>query len=607
MTENVSSQPPTATPVVAEVSPLPPWITTLVQTHCSSCHSATKPEGGLQIDDLLRQPFENQAARHWHAVLQRLSNEEMPPPDKSTLSKEDRARWVGWLQGEFQRLTDNGPARPTLRRMNRAEYINSVQALTGVLLQPENVIDDVISSGFDTDAAELNLSPPLLQRYVQIARTIAVELRTKNAKIPEQKVALFGHAPDADQVEAEALRRLQPFATAAFRRPVVDDKLNRLAKIVVDKVAAGQTFDDGMQLAVQAVLCSPQFLLIMDLEAPADDFALASKLSYFLWSGPPDTPLLQLAEKNELRTGDQLREQVTRMLKDPKSRGLADQFGGQWLGTRELGVMQPDEEVFPQYSPLLEASMREETHLYFDHVLRTNKSILTFLDSDFTFVNEPLAAMYGIPNVKGNVFRKVQLKPTQHRGGVLTQASMLSITSDGVRSSPVIRGVWILENILGDPPAPPPADVPDLETDTRGTKTIREELKLHRNVESCNSCHRKIDPLGFALENYDAIGQWRTHYATAAPPLIPVDNLGEFPDGTKVVGAPQLKRVLLDRKHDFTRCLTEKLLAYGCSRKVDFRDRETVEQIVAAVEADGYKIQTLVQAIVHSPAFRGTE
>lgn len=562
------------------------------------------------MDELVLRPLTDQSVKHWQQVLERLSNQDMPPPEKSSLSKEDRERWVGWVRGEIQLVMDHGPARPTVRRMNRAEYINSVQALTGVFMPADQVVDDVVGSGFDTDAAELNLSPALLQRYVKLGREVAVELRTQTKPLPGQAVSPFGSSQGLDsvvQAEEEATRRLRLFATAAFRRPVEEDKLKRLVRIVVDKVSGGQSFDDGMQPAVQAVLCSPQFLLLSDLEEVKDDYALASKLSYFLWSGPPDDTLLKLAEKGELRTGENLREQVTRMLRDPKSRGLADNFGGQWLGTRELGVMQPDEEVFPQYSPLVEASLREETHLYFDHLLRSNLSIEKFLDSDFAFVNEPLAALYGIPNIKGNVFRKVTLKPTQHRGGVLTQGTMLSITSDGVRSSPVVRGVWILENILGDPPPPPPADVPDLEADTRGTKTIREELARHRHIESCNSCHRKIDPLGFALENYDAIGQWRTHYAAASPPQIPVDNLGELPDGTKVAGVAALKRVLLSRKREFAHCLAEKLFSYACSRKVELRDEESVERIVQAVESDGYRFHTLIQAIVHSPEFRGAQ
>lgn len=605
-----SQRPSEPAPVsVTPASPLPPSVTSLLQTHCYACHDAARQEGGLRLDELAERPFEAASARYWEDVLQRLSNEDMPPPDKSSLAKADRQRLVDWLRSQFQRLADIRPTPPTVRRLNRAEYINAVQATTGVLLRPDDVVDDVIGEGFDTATDELSLSPPLLQRYVQLARTLATELRKSGVPAPGQKESLFGGARAFDtssQVEEEARRRLRPFATAAFRRPVDESKLDRLARIVAEKFKASETFDDGMQLAVQAVLCSPQFLLLTELEGEKDDYSLASKLSFFLWSGPPDTPLLELAAQGELRRGDNLRGQVARMLRDAKSRGLANNFGAQWLGTHELGVMQPDEEVFPQYSPLLEASMREETHLFFDHVLRQNMSILTFIDADFTFVNEPLAALYGIPNIKGITFRKVSLKPQQHRGGILSQGSMLSITSDGVRSSPVIRGVWILANVLGDPPAPPPANVPDLETDTRGTKTIREELAKHRHIESCNSCHRKIDPLGFALENFDAIGQWRTHYASANPQPLPVDNLGELPDGTEVEGFAQLKRVLLARKRDFTRCLVEKLLAYGCSRKIEFRDKPTVEQIVQTVEADGYRFQSLLQAIVHSPAFLGS-
>jgi hypothetical protein len=488
--------------------------------------------------------------------------------------------------------------------------MNTMQTLIGLPPDPTLIIDDVISSGFDTDATELTLSPQLMSQYVYLARAAAVELRRRSTKPMETKFKLFGDADslrEAEEVAAEARKRLQPFATTAFRRPVEEEKLTRLIQVVVDKTAAGKTFDDGMQLAVQTVLCSPQFLLLTDLNDVSDDYALASKLAYFLWSCPPDAPLLALAEKRSLRTGENLREQVTRMIKDPRSRGLSDQFGGQWLGTRELGLMQPDEEIFPDYSPLVEASMREETHRYFDHILRQNLSIVQFLDSDFTFVNEPLARLYGIPGVQGNVFRKVSLNPQQHRGGVLTQATMLSITSDGVRSSPVIRGVWILENILGSPPAPPPADVPDLESDTRGTKSIREELAKHRQIESCNSCHRKIDPLGFALENYDAIGQWRTHYRAEKPQVaVAVDNQGELPDGTKMVGIVPLKKALLQRKREFTRCLAEKLLAYSCSRKLDIRDRETIEGIVQATVEGDYRFQVMIQAIVHAYPFRGS-
>lgn len=591
------------------VTAFPGRLTALVKSHCVECHDATNQDGGLRLDDLAGRTLDGDSPERWRKVLRRLKSEEMPPPKASSLSSEDRSYLVTWLQSQLQALAERGPPRPTVRRLNRAEYVNSVQALTGLPLQSAAVIEDVISTGFDTDAAELNLSPQLMRQYVQLARAIAVELRKRNTPLPGSKLKLFGGADEIGEPSAvaeEARRRLQPFAQAAFRRPVEEAKLERLTQIVVEKTAAKQGFDDGMQLAVQAVLCSPQFLLLTDLDKVSDDYALAAKLSYFLWSGPPDSPLLDLAENNTLRDGENLREQVARMLKDPRSRALADNFGGQWLGTRELGVMQPDEEVFPNYSPLLEASFREETHRFFEYVLRQNLSITTFLDADFALVNEPLAQLYGIPGVRGIEIRKVSLKPHQHRGGILTQGTILSITSDGVRSSPVIRGVWILENILGDPPAPPPADVPDLESDTRGTKTIREELAQHRQIESCNSCHRKIDPLGFALENYDAIGQWRTNYRSETPAdALPVDNKGELPDGTTLVGIVPLKKALLQRKHDFARCLAEKLLSYGCGRTLDVRDEAAVGQIIQATEAGGYRLQTMVQAVVQTPAFCG--
>lgn len=589
---------------------IPARLIDLVRSHCVDCHDAKSMEGGLRLDDLVQRPLQEQNVLRWRRILTRVTRGEMPPKDSPPLAREDHDYWTDWLRAELFALAADTP-RPTVRRLNRNEYVNSVRFLTGLPLEPAAVVDDVITSGFDTDAGELNLSPQLLKQYVQIARAVAAEIRKLNPRIPNTKLKLFGEADDLVEesaITAEARKRLELLATAAFRRPVEEHKLSRLAQLVAAKKEAGKTFDDGMQVAVQAVFSSPQFLLLEDLNDVSDDYALASKLSYFLWSGPPDPPLLDLAAKQTLHTDEKLKEQVTRMLKDPRARALADNFGGQWLGTRELGVMQPDEDLFPDYTPLVEASFREETHRYFEHVLRQNLSITAFLDSDFTFVNEPLSRVYGIPNVRGNEFRKVSLNPQQHRGGILTQATMLSITSDGVRSSPVIRGVWILENILGDPPSPPPANVPDLEADTRGTKSIREELAKHRHIESCNSCHKKIDPLGFALENFDAVGQWRTHYRTEkdAQPT-PVDNAGELPDGTKLAGLAPLKKALLQRKREFARCVTEKLLSYGCSRKLDIRDDAVVEQIVQATAAGDWKLQNLIQAIVQSETFRGKQ
>ena len=355
-----------------------------------------------------------------------------------------------------------------------------------------------------------------------------------------------------------------------------------------------------------AVLCSPGFLYLDEPgDTQLDSYALASRLSYFLWSSMPDPPLLDLAASGALHKPDVLVEQARRMLSDPRSAGFIDGFLDRWLALRDLGSMPPDRGKFEDYYRYdLQASMRQETRLFTRHLLDNNLSIANFLDSDFTFVDEPLAQALRTapPWVPG--FAKVHLSD-RRRGGLLGQASVLTVTANGIDTSPVVRGIWLLENILGTPPSPPPPDVEPLDPDVRGATTIREQLEKHRSVATCYECHRKIDPPGFALENFDAIGAWRDRYDPAGDGKArSIDPAGQLPDGRAFADVAGLKTLLGSRVDQFALCLTEKLLSYSLGRTLTAADRPRVSRIVSEARSQGYGLRDLVLLVVRSQPFQ---
>ncbi len=331
-----------------------------------------------------------------------------------------------------------------------------------------------------------------------------------------------------------------------------------------------------------------------------DAYELASRLSYFLWSSMPDAKLRAATASGRLQTPAGLRAEVERMLKDPRAKALTENFVGQWLHLRKLGEMPPDpEKNRAYYADDLENAMREETRRYFQHVLANNRSILEFVDSNYSFLNAPLARHYNIPNVKHEEFQRVQLQPGHRRGGLLGHGSVLTVTSNGVETQPVLRGVWILENLLGTPPSPPPPDVDPIEPDTRGVTTIRAQMEKHRNNATCFECHRKIDPLGLSMEHYDFLGRWRDRYAKRQP----IDASGKMPDGTAINGPSSIRKYLLARPEQFTRCLTEKLFIYALGRRISFTDRDDIDQIVSAMPRHQHGLRELIQQIVASKPF----
>jgi hypothetical protein len=402
---------------------------------------------------------------------------------------------------------------------------------------------------------------------------------------------------------------LQNFASRAYRRPARSDEVDRLMGVVEKRREEGREPLEALKDGLKSVLCSPAFLYLAE---PAHDeesqqlsaYALASRLSYFLWSTMPDAELRQAADSGELLKPAVLLAQTERMLASPRSNAFVEGFLDTWLNLRSLGDMPPDRDAFDRYySQNLQAAMKQETRLFTRHLLDNNQSILDFLNADYTFVNQPLASLYGLdfdaPPEEAHHFRRVSLKNRQ-RGGLLGQGSVLTVTANGIETSPVTRGVWLLENILGTPPAPPPDNVPPIDPDIRGAKSMRDILTKHRDNPGCYDCHRKIDPLGFALENFDPIGAWRTHYDKRQP----IDTAGELPSGESFQDIGDLKQILARHKEQFARMLTEKLLGYACGRRIEATDRANVDQIVKQLAKDDYGFRRLIELAVLSETFR---
>jgi len=497
--------------------------------------------------------------------------------------------------------------------------------------------DKILSAAFLNPFVDPNNDDPNLRQRSLVIQNIEVVDLTKpffQPTMTEILRAYFNQPITPDNKTTRAREVIAQFARRAWRRPVEADELDRLMNLYALADKNGESFEGSVKLAMKAVLVSTHFLFrdgvpaataiagdqpaakpvkialaktpaapapTQPLGVPVDEFTLATRLSYFLWSSTPDDELLNLAEKNQLRT--HLTEQVQRMLASPKARALVDNFAGQWLQFRSLDTFEPDATQFANFSPTIRSEMRTETEKFFEHIQRQDCSILDFLTADYTFVNEDLATYYGLPGVTGEDFRQVSLKDTQRRG-VLTQGSVLVLTSNPTRTSPVKRGKWVLENLLGTPPPPPPPNVPVLDEETQLTGTLRQQMEQHRANPTCASCHARMDPIGFGLENFDAAGQWRDKDGTGDnPPAI--DSSGTLLTGESFHGAAELVKILADKKRtDFQRCLSEKMLTYALGRGLEFYDRAATDKIIASLDQGGNKFSTLILGVVNSIPFQ---
>ncbi|HTI49438.1 MAG TPA: DUF1592 domain-containing protein, partial [Planctomycetaceae bacterium] len=431
----------------------------------------------------------------------------------------------------------------------------------------------------------------------------------KSPTLSEQLLLVCRPAADGHDAATCARRIIDNFVTRAFRRPATADEIELYAGVYEGQRAAGESYERALRLALSAVLVSPRFLFRIEADPAAEDpatvrvlsdYELASRLSYFLWSSMPDAELFAVAARGELRRPDVLRQQVRRMLHDPKRQALIENFAGQWLQLRNLSVLAPDKGAYPNFDEGLRQAMRRETELFFETIVEEDRSLLEFLDANYTFVNGRLAKHYGLDGIDGDLFQRVNF-PNDQRGGVLSHASILTVTSNPTRTSPVKRGKWVLENLLGTVPPPPPPMVKELdESAGEALKgSLRQRMEQHRANPSCASCHQRMDPLGFGLENFDGIGGWRTKDGE-----FTIDPSGDLPSGESFKTPKELRAILFAHKQEFARCLTEKMLTYALGRGLEYYDKCATDGIAAAVQKADYRFSTLIEEIVMSVPFQ---
>ena len=509
------------------------------------------------------------------------------PPEMLVLTLDGKQILEAMIEGDTDYLYDRGA------------FVARVPVKAG-----EHFIRASFPALADYDDPRRNINPDFRRRmFVEFAEIAGPYNPSPEPPESYRKIFICGHKPGQHNAEC-AGKVLQNFALRAYRRPLGSAEMDRLAGLVDLARRQGDSFEEGIRLAMEAVLASPGFLFRTELDpVPSahaiDDFELASRLSYFLWSTMPDEELFRLALAKKLRQPAVLEAQTRRMLADSKAQALTDNFAGQWLGIQHMERKSPDPDRFPTVDDELLEAMHQESKLFVSEMIRQDHSILDFIDAPFTWLNGPLAMHYGIPGVKGEAFQRVVLDGSQ-RSGILTQASVLTVSAFPTRTSVVTRGKWVLENLLGTPPPPPPPDVPSLVESSIGSDaSLRTKMEQHRNNPSCMSCHVAMDPIGFGLENYDASGAWRV-----LDGKFPIDASGTLPGGKAFDGAAGLKQVLKSNADLFSRNLTEKMMTFALGRGVESYDRSTVESIATDLAAHGYRFSRLVLDIVKSDAFQ---
>jgi mono/diheme cytochrome c family protein len=577
-----------------------------IQKYCGGCHGPANPKGGVSLTGYADVKALQRDQGAWRKVLEQLREQTMPPRGTPQPKADEREKLVAWLAHTLdtadESLIPKDPGRVLIHRLSRTEYNNTVRDLFGAQSRPADKFpaDGGGGGGFDNNADTLFIPPILMERYLEAAGEVLNEAPAAR---------LFFVRPGKTLPAREAARRiLAHFATRAFRRPVETAETARLLSLYDQAAKRGEPFEGSVKFALKAVLVSPHFLFRVEKDRPGTepyligDYELASRLSYFLWASMPDDELFKLAGQKRLRDPQVLDAQIRRMIQSPKSAALADSFAGQWLRVRDLyTAAQPDPRRYPGYTPSLRDAMYRETVEFFSSLLREGASLLHLLDADYTFLNEELAKHYGIEGVKGPEFRKVALGD-RRRGGILTMAGVLTVTSYPQRTSPVLRGKWVLEEVLGTrvPPPPPNAGGLPAEDAPKEGLTFRQRLEKHREKPECSSCHSRMDAVGFGLENFDAVGRWRAELGGQ-----PVDATGVLTTGEKFTGPEELKQYILrSRKQEFARNVAEKMLAYALGRGLEPYDIPTVRRITAALEKDGYRASTLVREIVKSYPFQ---
>lgn len=586
----------------------------LIKTECLDCHTGPQSEGELDLAAVLNHRPLVKNLSVWRNISQRIQLGDMPPPDEATLEPTKKQQFENWFQQSIEQFDYDSVAQPGYtppRRLTHSEYRHTIRDLIGVDLADTTKFTQDLSgsSGFKNSANTLFLQGSLFEKYSQSAEEIMTAVFADNAprlmQLAKSQILAPGGLHEKTEDQGKAI--LRAFCRRAFRRPATAAEIKELNQIFLDEFSNSQRLEPAIQKTLTAVLVMPQFLLkiesaMKDSEPePINDFDLASRLSYFLWASMPDEELLQLAEQGNLSRPEILQAQISRMLKNQRSKTLGYVFGGQWLGFEDVGIRRRQDPIDnPWCTESLMTAMRAESALFLHSLIRNDRPLSELINARYTFLNEELANHYRIRGITGEAMRKVNLK-TQLRGGILTQASVLSITAFPDRTSPVVRGHWVLDTILGTPPPEPPPNVSEISEEVleRDDLSFREKVQQHSNNINCKSCHQEMDPIGFSLENYDNFGRYRTRQFGKR-----IDARGQLPDGTQFDGSQDLKNIIVShRMPNLTRQLTEKLLTYALGRQLEYYDEATIRSIVNTTTKNEYRFQTLIESIIYSQPF----
>lgn len=622
-------------------------IAPLVQSYCIECHNGDKARGDLDLERFTSMDMAIDAIALWQRAGKRVVAGEMPPKRQPQFSDDEKALFLNWIESLKVSETDCTavaseesmnwyPGYVMSRRLNRHEYERTLRDLLGIPVEVADMFpaDGAGGEGFDNNGNALFLSAIQIEKYLTAA-DLAVEAALPGtqhalptAGMPGRRRAVLLNPRERGRARAhidtsrviipaipggklsarEAARlALEEFARRAWRRPVTPEEIERLLTLYDEARERGARFEDAVKTTLKAALVSPHFLFLSEPEPelagnyPLGDYPLASRLSYFLWSTMPDAELLELAHAGRLQDESVLRAQVLRMMADPKAAALGELFAMQWLEIAQLAESKrPDEARFPEFDDSLRDAMQAEAAMVFHRIVREDRSLLELIDADYTYANERLASLYGLEGVQGDHMQLVALNDP-NRGGVTGMAAVLTATSHPLRTSPVLRGKWVLEQLLGDRVPPPPPDAGTLPEDDVHPDglTFREQLELHRKNPDCASCHDRMDPLGFGLENFDPIGRWREDQAGQ-----PIDVTGALPSGETFAGPHELKRVLMARKDAFTRNLSRKMLGYALGRALTRLDECVIDDCMEALKEHEYRPSVLIAEIVVSHPFR---
>lgn len=585
-------------------------VTPFLNNYCIECHGKNNriKQGDVSFANALKRPGAGEFRKQWLAALVNVKEHSMPPVDaKKQPTDEERKKFLDWVP-LVKFLNPKDPGLFVIRRLNKVEYGNTLHDFLGI--DPSiarDLPDEVPGEGY------LNtLSPLQTEQYLVIANeALNKSLGPKDGPPTNRQKLLFGTTPTSEKDWRDSAKKVASSLTRiAYRRPATDQEIAVLMSVYDLARENKLDYQASLRMMLKAILISPQFLFITPAREPSasesivplDDYQLASRLSYFLWSTMPDAELWALADQGKLREPAILGAQTKRMLLDPKSKALFDGFGAQWLGVKGLKDKRFDPAKFPSMTPELRSAMYDEVQLLFDTIIRENQDIITFINGDYTFVNENLAKIYGLEkNITGTQMRRIQITDA-NRGGILGMPGILAMTSFPDRTSAVKRGAWVLEQVLGEHIPPPPPNVPALEKQDKqkvANLTLRQRTELHRTNSVCANCHKVMDPIGFGLENFDAIGRWRDKDDSGAP----IDAGGELPGGLKFNSPKELKAIIANRKEDLVRNLAEKLLAYALCRQIEGYDQIIIDNLLENISKDGYRMQSLITEVVTSYPF----